>query len=177
MITRSLIGPPLSLVLPLTAVVHAVYSATGGERVMVVLTAIALGLATAFAGASLIDARRRAKRRFGFAAATTFGSLALLISTATTDWPLRVAYAYSRPQLEQLAQRVRDRGAIDRATSIGPFTIRRAELSSSGVVCLWTDYARHGNNVGFARWPDKDVPLNLWSQIDLSDEWHYVAED
>lgn len=163
-------------VLTLLVIAHMLQSALGVDRTMSIITALGLAVVVLFVGAFGLEMRVRSRRPQWPLALVVAGCFAMLITTAATMWPLKAAFAWSRPKLEQLAQRVRDDGPIASPTRIGPFVIERAELKPSGVVCLWTGLDPAGDT-GFAQWPDRDVPLSLWSQLDLADDWHFVSED
>jgi len=166
----------LVVVLAVSAIAHACHSALGGERIFVVVSAVGLAIVVAFAGAVMLELRLRAGRRLWPIGLALAGCFAMLVATAATNWPLQATFAYSRPQLDRLAAQVRAGDSFAVPAQVGPFTIRRAEHAPEDVVCLWTDLGGNGN-VGFAHCPPRTQVRNLWSQIDLTDQWCFVAED
>jgi hypothetical protein len=108
----------------------------------------------------------------------TTASLALVgaISVVTTDWPLHLSFALTRPAFQRLAERVRAGQQTDAPVRIGLFVIKQTEVSRQGTVCLWTQLDPSGNT-GFVQCGANSVPLNLWSRIQLDEQWNLVAED
>jgi hypothetical protein len=102
--------------------------------------------------------------------------LSIIISVAATHWPLRVTYVLSRDAFDSLAQRVRAGEHIATPVRAGFFTVRRAELSHHGIVCLWT-YPHPAGSTGFVQCRRDYVPFNLWSLIRLDDRWQFISED
>lgn len=102
--------------------------------------------------------------------------LVIIGSVMVTHWPLRVAYWFSQPAFDQFALQVRVSDPMDFPRRVGLFTIRKAEVSRTGIVCLWTD-PRPGGNVGFVQCGRDPMPFNLWSMIGLPGGWQFIAED
>ena len=99
-----------------------------------------------------------------------------LASVAVTQWPLRIAYSLSRSAFDAAAQSVRDGKELALPRRVGLFTIRKAEVSYSGIVCLWTRPAA-GGNTGFVQCGRDHVPFNLWSMVKLDNGWQFISED
>lgn len=99
----------------------------------------------------------------------------ILGSVGASHWPLRVAYVVSRPALERAAAEVR-LGHPFEHRRVGLIEIRRAEISRTGVVCLWTDTNPSGRT-GFVQTPPYNIPFNLWSVTSLDQRWQFISED
>jgi hypothetical protein len=160
----------------LFAVAGILGSAGGIEQVGVVLLAIVLSAATIIVGSLLIGYRRHTQRPSLPALTAPVLCLAIIISVAAADWPLRVNYALSRDSFDMVAQRVRTGEHISTPMRAGLFTIRSAELSHDGIVCLWT-HLNPGGNTGFVQCRPEYVPFNLWSMVRLDDRWQFISED
>ena len=150
-------------------------SATGGEKVAVVLLAIVLGMAIIIVGSLLIGYRRHTQRRVLSASIAPVVALGIIVSVAATHWPMRVSYAMSRSAFDAVAQRVRA-GDHVKPHRVGLFTIRRAEVYHNGVVCLWTGLNPSGCT-GFVQCGPDYVPFNLWSMVRLDGRWQFISED
>jgi hypothetical protein len=166
----------LMTLLGLFAVGGVLVSATGGEPVGVVLLAIVFSAAAIIVGLLLIGYRRHTQRRVLPALVAPTLSLAVIISVAITHWPLRVAYAWSRDSFDAVAQRVRSGEHVTTPLRAGLFTIRRAELSHHGIVCLWT-HPHPSGSTGFVQCRGDNVPFNLWSMVRLDNRWQFISED
>lgn len=162
--------------LGLLAVAGVLDSATGGEQTGVVLSAIVLSAAAIIVGSLLVGYRRHSQRHVLSALAVQIASLAILFSVAVTHWPLRTTYALSRGSFEAVAQRVRSGEQVTTPMRAGLFTIRRAEISHHGVVCLWTQPHPSGST-GFVQCRRDYVPFNLWSIVRLDNRWQFISED
>ena len=103
-------------------------------------------------------------------------SAGLLISIATTNWPLHAAYAFSRPSFDRLAVQIRAGNNVQTPCSAGMFRICKAELNYTGTVCLWTDDDSAGHT-GFVQCGPAAPPFNLWSHTSLDDSWQFITED
>jgi hypothetical protein len=152
------------------------HSAAGGERVAVVLSAIVLSLAVIVIGSVLVGYRYHTQRTVLPALAAPVLCLCIIVSVAMTCWPLQVTFALSRDAFDSLAQRVRAGEDIAKPVRVGLFSIRRAELSRHGIVCLWT-YPHAGGSTGFVQCRRDFVPFNIWSMIRLDDRWQFISED
>src|SRR6185437_13837347 len=146
----------------LFAVAGILGSAGGIEQIGVVLLAIVLSAATIIVGSLLIGYRRHTQRATSPALTAPVMCLAVIISVAVTHWPLRVTYALSRDAFDAVAQRVRTGEHLPTPLRAGLFTIRSAELSHDGIVCLWT-HPNPGGSAGFVQCRRDNVPFNLWS--------------
>ena len=173
---RRLTEVALRILLPFLTVAGIVYSATGGEPANVLLWAILLTWASLTAGALLISYRYDMYQRVLPTIAAALVILSLNLSVAATDWPLRASYAVSRGSLEAVAQRVRSGEQVTTPLRAGFFTVRRAEISRHGIVCLWTTPAPAGDT-GFVQCPSDRVPFNLYAMVSLDDRWQFISED
>ena len=160
----------------LFAVAGILGSAGGIERVCVVLLAVVLSAATIIVGSLLIGYRRHTQRAVLTALTMPAICLAIIISVAATHWPLRLTYALSRDAFDAVAQRVRTGEHITTPVRVGLFSIRSAELSHHGIVCLWM-HPHPGGSTGFVQCRRDYVPFNLWSIVRLDDRWQFIAED
>jgi len=151
-------------------------SAAGIGKIGVVLLAVALSAAIIITGSLLIGYRRRTQRAVLPAVTVTVICLAVIISVAATHWPLRINYALARDSFEALARRIRTGEQITTPVHVGLFTIRRAEISRNGIVCLWTHPQPNGST-GFVRCQRDYLPFNLWSMVRLDDRWQFISED
>ncbi len=134
---------------------------------MVDLICCALGLVTTCALVAIRSLRQL------FAGITT---IAILLSVATSDWPLRAAYTLSRSSFDRVASQVDAGDHVNTPCWIGLFRIHKAEVHHNGVVCLWTDDDTAGPT-GFVQYASDDLPFNLWSHIRLDNRWQFIAED
>jgi hypothetical protein len=170
------IDATLMSLLGLLALAGVVASGAGVEPVAGVLWAVLLSAAVVIVGSVLVGCRWSGQRRIAPALAASAFSLAVILSVAVTDWPLRVAYAWSRNSFDAVARRVRNGEVVATPWRAGLFTIRRAELSHHGIVCLWTK-ADPGGSTGFVECRRDHVPFNLWSMVALDDRWQFISED
>jgi hypothetical protein len=159
----------------LLALAAVLVSATGGEKVAVVLLAIVLGLAIIIVGSLLIGYRRHTQRRTLPAFIAPVLALGIIASVAATHWPLRVSYSVSRGAFDSIAQRVRA-GEQVKPQRVGLVMIRKAEVYHNGIVCLWTGLNPSGKT-GFVQCGPDDVPFNLWSMVRLDARWQFISED
>jgi len=173
---RQRIDAALIALLGLLALAAILHSATGGEQVGVVLLAIVLSAAALIVSCLLVGYRRYTKRPVLSALIASVACLSVIILVAATYWPLRITYALSRDAFDSLAHRVRAGEQIAAPVRAGLFTIRRAELSHHGIVCLWT-YPHPAGSTGFVQCRRDYVPFNLWSLIRLDNHWQFISED
>ncbi len=153
-----------------------VHSATGGEQITVFFLAIMLAGAAFITGWVFAVWRVFLKRPVKPAILCASASLAVIISVAATNWPLRVAYAMSRDGFDALAQQIRTGDNVSTPVRSGLFVVRQAELSRNGIVCLWT-HPNPSGSTGFVQCPRDHVPFNLWSIVRLDDNWQFISED
>ncbi len=137
------------------------------EPIALVLTCTLLGLGTVVAVLFV----RSTRHLFAGTAA-----LAMLLSVATSNWPLQAAYTLSRPSFDRVAAQVRAGDPPSTPCLIGLFRIRKAEVSHNGIVCLWTDDDPAGPT-GFVQTGPDDLPFNLWSHTPLDNSWQFISED
>ena len=162
--------------LGLLAFAGILVSALGGEHVVVVLLSVVLSAAAIIVGSLLVGYRRHTQRRVLPGVAAAILSLTVIASVAATHWPLRIAYVLSRGSFDAVAQRVRRGDYVTTPLRAGLFTIQRAELSSHGIVCLWTE-PHGGGSTGFVQCRRDHVPFNLFSIVRLDERWQFISED
>ena len=102
--------------------------------------------------------------------------IAIILSIALTNWPMRAAFAISRPTFDQIAHDVRMGNVPNTPFRAGLFRIRKAEVYYNNVVCLWT-HQNPGGKSGFVQCPPENPPFNLWSHIPLDASWQFITED
>jgi hypothetical protein len=173
---RHYIDTGLIALLGLLALAGVAHSATGGEQIGVVLLAIVLSAAAIIVSFLLVGYRRYTKQPVLPVFIAPVACLSIIISVAVTYWPIRATYALSRDAFDSLAERVRAGEQITMPVRAGFFTVRTAELSHQGIVCLWTVPDPAGNT-GFVQCRRDYVPFNLWSLIRLDDRWQFISED
>jgi hypothetical protein len=166
----------LTIVLGLLALAAILYSATGGEQSRVVLVAVVVCLAAIIVSCVLVGYRCCSKRTVLPSLIAPLVCVFIITTVAVTYWPLRVTYTLSRDSFDSLAKRVRAGEVIATPVRAKFFTVRRAELSHQGIVCLWT-YPDPAGSTGFVQCRRDDVPFNLWSLIRLDDRWQFISED
>jgi hypothetical protein len=154
-------------------------SAAGCTWIAAVLASIGLALIVCLVGPSWVFAHRAAGRTSGVAVAQVVAALAVIVSVATTHWPLRITFALSRPWLADAASRVAAGEPLGTPARVGLFTIEKTENYWSpreGPVCLWMDLEPSGYT-GFVRWAGDDGPCNPFWAVRLADEWWFVEQD
>ena len=94
-----------------------------------------------------------------------------------------MAYAFSRPAFEQVAQQVAAGKSIETPRRIGLFLIKRVDtpgLAPNRIeyqgLRLWTNVQPSGNT-GFVKASPDDLRFNLWSHFRLDDTWQFISED
>lgn len=104
--------------------------------------------------------------------------LTCVLSVCLTHWPLRLAFVLSRPALDELASKIETGYVLNNTERAGVFLIRDAGVNSHGVVYLWTN-PDPGGPIGLARCSANTVgrAFNLWTSVELADEWQAVFED
>lgn len=122
----------------------------------------------------------RSQKRLQWQAAV---SLMIVVSIIMFNWPLRVAYAFSRPAFDQVAEQVIAGEVLATPRRIGWFRVKRIEApgpAANGIddhgLRLWTGIHPHGNS-GFVRSSPDDLRFNLWSHFQLDETWQFIAED
>ena len=111
-------------------------------------------------------------------AITVTVSLALIVSVAATEWPLRLSYAYAKPGLNALASKVEKNQKIDLPVQLGLIRIVKVDISPSEVVCLWTDL-NPGGRTGFVKTRSEYVEsqFNIWWTRSMDNDWQFISED
>lgn len=157
--------------------VTVVASATACDPLWLVLPL--LWLVPAYVMTELSDAwlpapgRSRAARR----AVVAVACIACMTSVFLTNWPLRAAFAVSKPALERLARETEAGEHLEFPRFAGTFLIREAGLTHRGTVFLRTSCIPAGPDE-FARCSADatEGQFNVWRQIDLG-EWQLIFED
>ena len=110
-------------------------------------------------------------------------SFALVVSITVFNWPLRVAYGFSRPAFDQVTEQVMAGETIETPRRIGWFRVERVEApgpAPNGIdqhgLRLWTGVHPAGNT-GFVKSSPDDLRFNLWSHFKLDETWQFIAED
>lgn len=160
----------------LTAAAAIYLSADGCEKVSMVLWATLCSTIITAVGSVLVLRRRRAQCSIQFAVTNALICVAIVISVAIWHWPLRACYGWSRSAFDSFAERVRAGERLRMPQRIGLFTIEKAEVSSDGIVCLWTMPDPAGST-GFVQCRQNYIPFNLWSVVRLDDRWQFISED
>jgi hypothetical protein len=153
-------------------------SASGHEPVSVGIMA-ALGLFGILAVAPILVFHDLGGRvRFSVLHCALVLALALcMLSVPLTQWPLRLAFAISRPALDDLAVRLSAGDYPEFPCRAGVFWIKSGQ-TNQGRPCLWTDPQSSGPT-GFVK-RTATAPnnwFNLWSDVALDADWRLVSED
>jgi len=151
-------------------------SATGTEKVVVFLFGCATGAVIVGLTVAWLSLEGTKRKPFWPPFTTAMFALAVVATVIVTAWPLRLSFVLSRPSLERLALAVHEGRRLAAPVRVGLFVVNQAEMSPRGVVCLWTGLAPSGRT-GFVQSNANFMPLNLWSSIQLDEQWHLVAED
>ena len=122
----------------------------------------------------------RSQKRFRRQAAV---SLVMVVSIIAFNWPLRIAYAFSRPAFNQVAEQVMTGETIETPRRIGLFRVERIDApgpAANGIdhhgLRLWTGVHPNGNT-GFVKANPDTLRFNLWSHFRFDDTWQFIAED
>ena len=99
----------------------------------------------------------------------------VLLSTGVTNWPLRLSFAISQPELQTLARQVEAGKAFTQPCRVGLLEIQQGVVHPSGHVVLWTDLKENGS-AGFVIIPPADVTqkFNVWSVVTLNTTCQYI---
>ena len=110
-------------------------------------------------------------------------SFALVVSIVLFNWPLRMAYAFSRPAFDQVTAQVMAGETMETPQRIGWFRIERVDApgtAANGIdhqeLRLWTNVHPYGNT-GFVQASPDNLRFNLWSHFKLDDTWQFISED
>lgn len=160
----------------LLALIAVWLSATGIEQFSMSIVSAGLAFVALLLGSVWFGWCRFIGRPVYPAVLSSVAIFAILVSVAVTQWPLRISYSLSRSAFNAAAQSVRNGKNLTLPQRIGLFTVREAEISHTGVVCLWTRPGA-GGNTGFVQCRRDDVPFNLWSMVKLDNEWQFISED
>jgi hypothetical protein len=138
-----------------------------------------------FGGVTFLGRRRRGGRATWPIHLALSASLALVASVALFQWPLRVAYALSRPEMERVAAQLRAGRRFTKPVRVGAFLIERAEIReyegdcccrpSESCVCLWMHTGPAGDT-GLVRCWVKAGPLDKAWLTPLDEQWQFVAK-
>ena len=103
----------------------------------------------------------------------------MVVSIIAFNWPLRAAYAFSRPAFDQVSQQMSAGETIESPQRIGWFRIERVEAPGGTDyqgLQLWTSVHPNGNT-GFVQSAPDQLPFNLWSHFRLDETWQFISED
>ncbi|EKU98560.1 hypothetical protein Lepto7375DRAFT_7858 [Leptolyngbya sp. PCC 7375] len=110
-------------------------------------------------------------------------SLIMVVSIIVFNWPLKIAYGFSRPAFNQVAEQVMTGETLETPRRIGWFRIERIEApgpAANGIdyqgLRLWTSLHPNGNT-GFVQASPDNLKFNLWSHFRLDKTWQFIAED
>ena len=147
-----------------------------GERTIVIMSAVVLFILALLLTLFLWHKYKlRSAAKFGFKIAIV--CLVVFVSVPVTNWPLRLAFKLSRTSFDKIASALQGGKTFPEAVQVGLFRIKRAEVYKlNGRICLWTDLDPAGKT-GFTKSPINDVPFNLWSIIELNEDWQFISED
>ncbi|MEM1242475.1 MAG: hypothetical protein AAGI45_21810 [Cyanobacteria bacterium P01_H01_bin.26] len=135
---------------------------------------------TALIVALMVIPTLKSQKRFRRQAAV---SLTMVVSIVVFHWPLRIAYAFSRPDFDRVAEQVAAGEKIEAPQRIGWFQIKRIDapgFAANGIdyqgLRLWTDLHPSGKT-GFVQSSPDNLQFNLWSHFKLDETWQFIAED
>jgi hypothetical protein len=151
-------------------------SASGFDSIEVMIYCIGAGfLATALGLFMILHAADHRQRPWPLLAAT-LASTGIIVSVLMMHWPLRLAFAISRPDLDALASDVRFGHIPAQPRWVGLFKIVATEVLDDGAVCLWTRDHACGCD-GFVEIRSGDIPFSVWSQVTLDKRWQFISQD
>jgi hypothetical protein len=105
-------------------------------------------------------------------------SFAFCVSIVLTQWPLRAAFALSRPTLERNAQLMKNGTTLNTPRFVGLLWVKHAEISPlSKTPCFWLDNSSSGRRGLVQGTPATAHHFNLWSTQEMSSGWQLVSED
>ena len=100
---------------------------------------------------------------------------------------MRIAFALSRPALNQAAQPLLTGESLSTPRRIGLFRIEAAELSrgmmgDQQIPALWTDWTKppdwmdrsSGDHMGFVQSGPSKPPFVMWSHMRLDEDWQFI---
>ena len=164
--------PPTLLILLSLKPLEIVSLRFFGFFAAVCLAALALAL--------MVVPTLRSQKRFRRQVATSF---VVVISIVVFNWPLKMAYAFSQPGFDRVAEQVTAGEKIEAPRRIGWFWIERIDApgpAANGIdyqgLRLWTGVHPNGNT-GFVQASPDDLQFNLWSHFRLDETWQFIAED
>jgi hypothetical protein len=164
----------ISVTYSIPPLVIIAFSAAGTEKIaLLVLGGFACCAVAIFGPLLGIVTRPWRQGRHIFAGACV--SLAVIVSTITTAWPLRITFALSRPSFERLTDKVQAGYRLEGPERAGFFVVKQADLwgKDKENVCLWMDLDPAGKT-GFVR---GDWQGNVFSEIEVDADWRLVYED
>ncbi|MEO1591699.1 MAG: hypothetical protein AAFU71_10455 [Cyanobacteria bacterium J06632_22] len=114
-------------------------------------------------------------------------ALFIVVSVVVFNWPMGIAFALSRPALNQVAQQLLAGESFSTPRRVGLFRIEAAELSGGmmgdqHIPALWTDWAEpsdwmegsSGDHMGFVQSGPGKPPFVMWSHMRLDHDWQFV---
>ena len=102
-------------------------------------------------------------------------AIAILIIVAWTHFPFRLTFSFSKQALQILASRIRAGEHVSFPTRAGLFTVQHGGQRSDGSVYLWTNPHPSGPEGFVSQYNGRSY--NLWSELRLADDWHFICED
>lgn len=153
------------------AVLAFVWSASGAESLFIAIIVVPSALAAILlaCGTILLVKNHLA---WHFITLGSFAAWMLLIGF--TNFPLWMSFKASERSLSDLAAKIENGQTLSSPSRAGVFVIRKAGQRRDGSVYLWTD-PRSGGPRGFVY--QFNGGYNIWAIKELSDDWHYIAED
>jgi hypothetical protein len=89
---------------------------------------------------------------------------------------MQAVFEISKPQLQELAQRVENGEEISTPQFVGVYRVKKIERKPYGAICFWTDLTPSGYT-GIVKCPDNELKFNIWSHHQLENSWHLISED
>jgi hypothetical protein len=143
------------------------------EVTLVLLVAVLSSAAALIFGITVVRHLRRSAA-IALAIAIVL-SVGVTTSVALWHWPLRLAYVLSRGSFERAAADLKANRSFERRR-VGFFFIRRGEITRAGVACLWVDLNPAGRT-GFVNCGRNNTSFNIWSALQVDDQWQFISED
>jgi hypothetical protein len=104
-------------------------------------------------------------------------SVALLLSVAFTDWPLRVSFAFHRPALEVHARKFLAGETVTTPTTFGLFTVMEVKYHQGNVGYQLTGDGGGGTFLVLKDPSNEFVWINTNWEWSLGGDWFHVSQD
>ncbi len=101
--------------------------------------------------------------------------VSLLLATARTNWPLRVAFWFQKSALEHLASDVGAGKSVEYPIRLGIFQVLNHEFRK-GEIFFVTDPSPAGRS-GFLRTENSESPISARPSLRFDQNWWFVEED